>query len=393
MIKKIIIFISLVFVSSITLLSQVDAVGCPELNPGDVVKAQNGSAVYFITEDLESKYYPNDEVYFTWHDSWDIVKSIQGSCLDLYPLANPAGMTYRPGSRLVKRVESPAIYVILSQGIRSKVADPSILEALYGFAWGTLVRDVPSYNWSNYAKGSDLVSASPHDGQLLKISTRDTTYFVDNGGIYKFDGDLGILAQDIRTVDEHIFTSLPERGQTITKDAIIANLLGTSSETIDTVPDSSVVENPSVDIDTVVIDNSIPSTPEIDNTIPDSPASNLYTLSTLEQETINQLNAYRKANDLGIVVHDDALYELAKEHSQYMYDTDIFEHVGFEDRFNRAQRNLCVENLAWNYQSGYDVVWVGWKNSPGHNVNMLQKDITHIGLSWVGPYTTMFACK
>ncbi|MBT3538598.1 CAP domain-containing protein [Candidatus Parcubacteria bacterium] len=360
---------------------------CPELIPGEVVKAHSGSAVYFVTEDLETKYYANDEVFFTWHESWDIVRAIDGACLDLYPLASPAGMTYRPGSRLIKRLESPSIYVVSADGVRSKVESPSILNELYGSSWGVLVRDVPSYNWPNYKKGSALTEVSPHEGQLIKTPDRSTVYYVGSEGISKLSGSLNLWSQDVRTVSDTTFSLVSEVGEIITKADIVSELLFSVVDTSQ-VPDKvDVIEH---------IPEEVPDSPEavVDPVV--DPVST-YTISTLEQQTIDELNAYRKANGLGVVVHDNLLYEIAKGHSQYMFDTDDFAHTGFDDRFDQAynegSRTYCVENLAWNYPNAYDTIWIGWQNSPAHNEGMLKPNITDVGMSWVGAYVTMFACE
>ncbi|PLX26568.1 hypothetical protein C0581_04010 [Candidatus Parcubacteria bacterium] len=388
MIKKIFFVTALIFVFSVLYTDTTYSASCPELMSGEVVKAHNGSAVYFVTEDLETKYYANDEIFFTWHESWDIVRAIDGACLDLYPLAAPAGMTYRPGSRLIKRLESPSIYVVSADGIRSKVQSPSILTELYGSSWGVLVRDVPSYNWPNYKKGPNLTQAIPHAGQLIKTASRDTVYYVGSDGLSKLSGSLHLWNQDVRTVSDAVFNSLYELGVVVTQAEIADELLFNIVDTT-VVPDT-------VEVITDVPE-TVPDSPEVVVVEPVNEPVSVYETSVLEQQTIDELNAYRETYGLSPVVHDDLLFDIAYNHSEYMFDTDDFAHVGFEDRFDRANtegsRIYCTENLAWNYPNAYDVVWVGWKDSPDHNAAMLKPNITHVGMSWVGAYVTMFACE
>ncbi|HAT03342.1 MAG TPA: hypothetical protein DCS29_01005 [Candidatus Magasanikbacteria bacterium] len=162
---------------------------CPELEAGELFKVPNGSAVYMLTSDLDAMYFPSEEIFKSWNLSFTNVTQIPNSCFDNYEQANPAGVNYRPGTYLLKRVESPSIYVVLPGNQRQKVTEPAVLEALYGSNWGTLVRDVPSYYWSNYvAAATDLTTAVPHDGMVVRKTGETKVYYVKGSTLYEVTG-------------------------------------------------------------------------------------------------------------------------------------------------------------------------------------------------------------
>ena len=114
--------------------------------------------------------------------------------------------------------------------------------------------------------------------------------------------------------------------------------------------------------------------------------------ASYESALLASINDYRRANNLGILQTDAILTGLAQDHSEYMIDQGTLSHDGFNDRFDNSERNLCVENVGWNYKTG-QAQFEGWRTSSGHNKNMLNNQITAIGLARVGAYVTMFACR
>ncbi len=114
-------------------------------------------------------------------------------------------------------------------------------------------------------------------------------------------------------------------------------------------------------------------------------------VATYEASLLQAINTYRAAAGLTALTRDDGLNQLAAAHSAYMQDVGSLSHDGFEDRFDASGFRMCVENVGWNYPTG-DAMFEGWRTSPGHDANMKRAEITHIGLSQIGSYVTMFAC-
>lgn len=124
------------------------------------------------------------------------------------------------------------------------------------------------------------------------------------------------------------------------------------------------------------------------------------------------INDYRVNNGLGTLAFDQNLYDMALAHNQYLKTTfnavpahdSAWAHAGFDDRADQCFALgyfSAVENVGLG-QWTPEMMFEGWQNSPGHNVNMLHASMTHVGISELlmeqagyhseGRYWTMFAC-
>ncbi|MBT1073260.1 CAP domain-containing protein [Pelotalea chapellei] len=119
-----------------------------------------------------------------------------------------------------------------------------------------------------------------------------------------------------------------------------------------------------------------------------SPAS----AGQFEQDLLVRINSYRAAHKLQPLAASDVLEDLARKHSREMEKSGNLSHDGFKERFERSGSHACVENVGWNHETSLSQ-FTGWKSSPGHDKNMLSKQITKAGIDKTGPYVTFFACK
>jgi uncharacterized protein YkwD len=118
------------------------------------------------------------------------------------------------------------------------------------------------------------------------------------------------------------------------------------------------------------------------------------TAGQFEDELLVLINRYRSTKKLKPLVSSSMYNDLAREHSQAMQEQQNMSHDGFDDRFRRAGDDgarSCVENVGWNHKTPQDQL-KGWKNSPGHNRNLLARKINVAGINKTGPYVTFFAC-
>jgi len=120
--------------------------------------------------------------------------------------------------------------------------------------------------------------------------------------------------------------------------------------------------------------------------MPDEGAS-LYGRTLLEQ-----INLYRQDNGLNPLRFDANLIRLAKNHSFEMFQQKMVSHRNFNERFDRSGSRLCVENVGWNYTTPLKQ-FDAWRQSSGHDKNMLSEGITKAGIAEIGQYVTFFACK
>jgi uncharacterized protein YkwD len=115
--------------------------------------------------------------------------------------------------------------------------------------------------------------------------------------------------------------------------------------------------------------------------------------ASFEDELLVLINRYRSTKRLKPLVISPLYADLAREHSQTMLEQDHMSHDGFDERFRRAtDAGSCVENVGWNHETPQSL-FDGWRKSPGHNRNMLERRVSRVGISKAGPYVTFFACQ
>jgi len=107
---------------------------------------------------------------------------------------------------------------------------------------------------------------------------------------------------------------------------------------------------------------------------------------------LDLINNYRLYYGLSSLRFDTRLNHLARKHSYDMFRQKRMSHNGFQDRFRRSGRGMCVENVGWNYNTPLKQ-FDGWRHSRGHDENMLKEDIHYAGIAQVGQYVTFFACR
>jgi uncharacterized protein YkwD len=104
-----------------------------------------------------------------------------------------------------------------------------------------------------------------------------------------------------------------------------------------------------------------------------------------------RVNEYRTSEHLAPLAVDATIEELAREHSAAMSKAGRLSHDDFPSRVQRSGFAMCVENVGWNYRSAEDQ-FNGWRASPGHDHNMLDRRVERIGVGVVASYVTMIAC-
>lgn len=113
-----------------------------------------------------------------------------------------------------------------------------------------------------------------------------------------------------------------------------------------------------------------------------------------EQQVITLTNEARVANGCPPLTHNDKLHAAALGHSKDMYQNDYFSHDSLDgstmaDRINQQgyQWRRLAENIAYGYRTASSVV-AGWMNSSGHRANILNCDLTEIGVGFHNFYWT-----
>ena len=122
-----------------------------------------------------------------------------------------------------------------------------------------------------------------------------------------------------------------------------------------------------------------------------------YSQTNLNAEMARDLiNAYRKEKGLKPLKLNPELTEAAKGHSRDLAKWDRISHYGSDgsnpwDRVKRSgyKARLAAENVGTG-QVDFGEVMRGWKDSPGHNKNLLLPDADHMGIALVQDPKTEF---
>ena len=108
------------------------------------------------------------------------------------------------------------------------------------------------------------------------------------------------------------------------------------------------------------------------------------------------INDYRKKNGLKPLELNPQLTSAAKEHARDLAKWDRISHYGSDgsnpwDRVKRSGYNpkVAAENVGTG-QATMDEVMKGWRESDGHNKNLLLPDATHMGIALVRDQKTEF---
>lgn len=122
-----------------------------------------------------------------------------------------------------------------------------------------------------------------------------------------------------------------------------------------------------------------------------------YAGTSLDPERARDLiNQYRYENGLKPLKLNAQLTEAAKDHSRDLSKWDRISHYGSDgsnpwDRVKRTgyKARLAAENVGTG-QVSFEEVLKGWKESPGHNKNLLLSDAKEMGLALVQDPKTEF---
>lgn len=126
-------------------------------------------------------------------------------------------------------------------------------------------------------------------------------------------------------------------------------------------------------------------------------ASDLFSVSGCDQNLANQMlalvNRHRADNNANPLSLSNQLTNIGCAHSRWMTATGTFSHTGRDgtNPFERCQKagSYCyAENVAYNTIPNVQDLFDQFKNSPGHNINMLDPNFVEIGIAFDGIYVS-----
>lgn len=114
--------------------------------------------------------------------------------------------------------------------------------------------------------------------------------------------------------------------------------------------------------------------------------------TALAAQVLDAVNRYREGQQLPVLQPSAMLAALAAEHSGHMAQLRRLSHAGFHERFERARRGTCVENLAAGFTRAEPML-AGWRQSLDHHRNLLDARVQDVGVASVAGHVTWLACS
>lgn len=118
-------------------------------------------------------------------------------------------------------------------------------------------------------------------------------------------------------------------------------------------------------------------------------------VSVADDRALDAVNAFRQSQGRAPLRYSAALGRIAAAHSADMSARGLLSHEGSDgsspgQRANRAGYSWCkiAENVAQGQQD-LATAMRSWEASPAHRRNLLDSDVTEVGVARVGAYWTM----
>lgn len=172
-----------------------NAATCPTLAAGDMIKVSGKPAIYVVDNNLKPRYFDNGDVFKSWTPTYTGYKTITMECLDSLgnPAVAPYGVSYKPGSYVVKRSSSDQLYVVEPNNTLATITTEAA-KALYGSDFNKVIGTYtatkePMYkrlmvisvqDWPNYVnRGTAITEGVAHEGMI--VSNGGTNWYIGAG--------------------------------------------------------------------------------------------------------------------------------------------------------------------------------------------------------------------
>lgn len=241
---------SLVAAGLVSLSSLLFSVGIAAAAPvsGDLVKLQDDgnlqttvdAAVYYVGSDSKRYVFPNSQTYFTWYANFDLVKIASSAELAALPIGG--NITYRPGTRMVKITSDPNVYAVEPGGTLRWIQSEQVAIGIYGSLWNKRVDDVPDAFFFNYHLGEPLAAPVFPSGTVVKRSSDNVYFRIDNRNKRK------IVSLEVKTAlriqDTFVITTTgdlsdyPDASDITSAETVISD---TSQKNVSTLPSQPTI--------------------------------------------------------------------------------------------------------------------------------------------------------
>lgn len=150
---------------------QIQIAGASEHLNGKVVKLEDGSTLYYISDDGQRFVFPSQKTYHSWFTDFSDVVEVTVEELAQYPLTG--NIRYRPGVLLVKIQTDPRVYAVGRNGQLRWVTTEALARRLYGAFWSELVDDISPAFFVNYFTG-DVIDDDDDFNPVIESDENET---------------------------------------------------------------------------------------------------------------------------------------------------------------------------------------------------------------------------
>ena len=135
------------------------------------------TTVYYVGLDAKRHPFINSQVYFTWYENFDTVRTIDTSVLSEMTLGAP--VLTRPGTMMVKIQSDPRTFAVEPGDYTIRwVPTEEVAVALFGSTWNQRIMDIEPTYFARFTMGSDMTADLHPAGTVLETG----------GAKYYFDG-------------------------------------------------------------------------------------------------------------------------------------------------------------------------------------------------------------
>jgi hypothetical protein len=140
------------------------------LMPGDFVRNENSSTVYYITTEGTKRSFVNAKTFFTYTSDFSIVKFVSDSSVDVF--SDGESMPPKPGTVLVKTPSSDKVYAFASDATIEHpeirwIPTEALAQNFFGPNWADYVIDLDQASLDLLSIGEPLSSADTVDASHL----------------------------------------------------------------------------------------------------------------------------------------------------------------------------------------------------------------------------------
>ena len=124
------------------------------------------------------------------------------------------------------------------------------------------------------------------------------------------------------------------------------------------------------------------------------PVEKIYlpTPSNESDSLIVYINNERALNGLPKLIQEKLLTSICEEKCNDMIKTKNVNHDGFSTRFDKSNAIVLLENVGWGFSTD-NALCQAYMNSPRHRYNILNRNVTHIGIYTKNSYNCCLFAK